>query len=372
MRILVDPEIFQYGRCGMTRYYAALCHGLKERGHTVIIPLYLSGSDFIRGKFGEFLPLPKHPRFRFPSRFINQFAMRAAKKAYYEALRKGDYDIALVTSPLYEDRFLDYVSGRPWVMVVHDTMRSIVTPDGLLDPSGPLSDRLAYLARRASKVICISETTARDLQSLAGIKPERLAVIHTGLLLTAKEAEVLPVELPDTFLLFVGERTGRKNFRGFLSAIAPLLIKQPDLYLVCTGSFNKWEIDMLIWYGVVHKVRVIRATDSVLVRLYRAAKCLVYPSLYEGYGLPVLEAMRFGCPVITSPIGAIQEIAGDAVLYASPFDPEAQREAISLLLDDPATENRMREAGPIRANAFSFEDMIRKFETELSMISCQG
>jgi glycosyltransferase involved in cell wall biosynthesis len=367
-RILVDPEIFRNGRCGMTRYYAALCDGLVALGHDVVVPLYLSGCDFKPGRFGLLWSMDGSRLRRLPAQMINRAADRAAKRQFYRDLRGGAYDVALLTSPVFEDDFLAHVGAMPWIMVVHDTMRCVLGPDGLFDPAGANADRLAYLARRAHRIICISEATRRDLCNLSGVAPDRTAVIHTGCLLETGAQSESP-GLPERFLLFVGERSGRKNFRAMVAAIAPLLRRDRSLHLICTGGFSVWELDALKHLGIADKVMAVPAPDAILVGLYRRALALIYPSLYEGFGLPPLEAMSLGCPVITAANSAIPEIVGDAALYVDPLDPTAMLTAAETLVGDPSLRDRLRQAGLARAALFSRSRMMQSFSDEFRRVA---
>ncbi|BAV07526.1 glycosyltransferase [Filimonas lacunae] len=217
-------------------------------------------------------------------------------------------------------------------MVVHDTMRCVLGPDGLFDPSGSNADKLAYLTHRASGVISISHTTCKDLADLTGLSETDITTIHTGNLLNTELETSNNLSLPSQYLLFVGDRTGRKNFKLFISAITDILQAQLELHVVCTGPCNKWEYDMLCKLQVADKVQFIEANDQVLVSLYKNAKALIYPSIYEGYGLPVLEAMSLGCPVITSRLSSIPEVGKDAVIYIDPYQKISIATAVNQVL----------------------------------------
>lgn len=366
MRLLVDPEIFFYGRCGMVRYYSALFRELKRRGIEIDLPLLLSGSDFIAGKFQFLEPARKYGR---GWNKLKSFIDRVSKKWYRLKLKRGFYDAVFITSPVFEDFFLaDLPNNKPSMMVVHDTMRCVLGPDGLYDPSGSNADRLAYLIHRVSTVVAISNQTKTDIISLTGIEEDRIRVIHTGNLLhLGSERQV--AGLPERFLLFVGDRTGRKNFRFFVHAIAQWLRdEEGDLHLVCTGQTNKWEQVLLEKLGIQERVIFIDAPDDILVNLYKRAVGMVFPSLYEGFGLPVLEAMSLGCPVLTSTTGALQEVGGDAVVYVNPYDSSSILAGVQSIVNDAARRQELIRAGLAQAQKFTLSNMADLFQKEIEAL----
>lgn len=362
MKLLVDPEIFFYGRCGMVRYYSMLAQQLREAGIEVTIPLYLSNSDFIDGRFQKLY----HCIFNRSRNFIVNRVNRLSKKWYYKCIEENDFDVLMITSPVFEDVFLEYLhSNKPFIMVVHDTMRCVLGPDGLYDPSGANADRLAYLARRATKVICISNKTKADLIKLTPIDSEKLVVIHTGNLLNSSMEAISPKVLPERYLLFVGDRTGRKNFRFFIRAISGWLEKQEKLVMVCTGSSTKWEQDLLKSLHIEDKVLYVEAPDSILVYLYKNAVALVYPSLYEGFGLPVLEAMSLGCPVVTSEMEALMEVGGDAVMYIDPYSESSILKGVQSIVENQETALALKSKGLSMAEQFTIQRMVHSFKQEI-------
>ena len=147
LRVLVDPQLFAFGRCGMVRYFSTLCTGLAARGHTVRVPLVLSGSEFLRGWFGWVDRSAGAGAGGRTLAFFYRVADYASKVAYRHFLRAGNFDVLLVTSPTFEDGFLALLNGLPFVMVVHDTMRGVLAPDGFFDPAGGRSAADHHLHR---------------------------------------------------------------------------------------------------------------------------------------------------------------------------------------------------------------------------------
>lgn len=360
MKVLVDPEIFFYGRCGMARYYSKLLAILQTKHNIEIdLPLLVSGSDFIQGKYQSLSGIKNH--LPFGRKLFNKLSS-ASKRMYWKKVASSNYDLVFITSPVFEDRFLDFLpAGKKFIMVVHDTMQCVLTPEGLYDTPGLNADKLSYLARRASKVICISETTKRDLLSISSGKLKNVEVIYTGNLLEPLTGLNVNIQLPDQFLLFVGDRSGRKNFRMFIQAIAPILKDKPFLKVVCTQPFTKFELDFWNELEVTNSIVFIDAPDSTLKQLYAQATALVYPSLYEGYGLPVLEAMSMGCPVITSSNSAIQEIAQTAAVYIDPLNSNSIMAAVCKVISPDFDKEAFTIKGFYHSKGFSVDSMSDQF-----------
>jgi glycosyltransferase involved in cell wall biosynthesis len=355
LRVLVDPRVFLFGRCGIARYSSSLCSGLAARGFRLDVPLVMSGSDLYRGWFG-YWDVDRVGR-------VRQLLFRAVrfgtKLAYGRALHAGNYDVLLMTHPGFGDGFLSGLGGRPFVMVVHDIMRPRAAFDGFHNPIGHAVDRLAYLARRAARIVCVSASTKHDLMALAGSRAEQISVVHPGLILDIDNQEAIAGALPPRFLLFVGSRAGHKNFRLFVEALAPLLERDAELGLVCAGTpLTRWEMDWIDSLGLGRRITTVAATDPELSFLYRRALCLVYPSLYEGFGLPVLEAMASGCPVVTARNSSLAEVAGDAALYVDPTDASSLCAAVARLIESREVRSDLAARGRLQARQFPLDRMI--------------
>jgi glycosyltransferase involved in cell wall biosynthesis len=366
MRVLVDPEAFGYLRCGAARYFAAVLRGLRAAGVEVDLPLVGATQDYLRGwlPFDAYSPWP-----RMVARLRPRLVRRAtilSRQLYDRRLKAGNFDVVLPTSVLHDTSFLNHMGDRPYLLVCHDTMRSASIPNGAIDvPSDPLH-RLVYLARRAARIVCVSEQTRRDLLSSGPLPEERVAVVLTGNLLPlfAKRGAPLP-SLPERYLLFVGSRHVRKNFDGTVRALAPLLQRPDGPSLVATGQLNVWERDFVDLLGLSDRVQGVEVDDARLVTLYQRALGLIYPSFYEGFGLPVLEAMALGCPVVASNSSSLPEIAGDAALLVDPADPAAILRAAERIADDPQLRTQLIAAGHARAARFSFDAMMDGFLDQL-------
>jgi glycosyltransferase involved in cell wall biosynthesis len=215
-----------------------------------------------------------------------------------------------------------------------------------------------FLKKLASmhRIICVSQFTADEAMSLLSIPSRKITVVYNGADLAERtgpggEQELAP--LPTEFFLFVGSLEPGKNL-ALLKAVYQLAGQTggplPPLYIAGT----RWE--GVEGEGAPPKewTYLGRVSDNALAALYRRATALVFPSKYEGFGLPVLEAMSFGCPVICSRSGSIPEVGGDAVCY-SDLDAPGFLAAMRRLLTDPVRRDAMKAMGLERSRLFSWQ-----------------
>ena len=209
---------------------------------------------------------------------------------------------------------------------------------------------------QASRIICISQFTADEAISLMGIPAKKLEVVHLGSDFHSSEAppqEQRPaVTLPSEFFLFVGTLEPGKNLallrEAYLAADSRGIVLPP---LLIAGAR---------WQGVAREgpapkgwLYLGHVTDAELVFLYRRARGLVFPSIYEGFGLPVLEAMALGCPVICSAVASLPEVGGDAVEMAA-LNAGAYLQAMQRLSTQDELSDSLRRQGRIQAERFSW------------------
>lgn len=225
----------------------------------------------------------------------------------------------------------------------------------------PAVDRTAEYKRlaveRADHILCISESTQRDLLAIHPSAAGRTSVTLLGFdpVVGFGDLSTAPHDRP--YLLFVGQRGGYKNFTNLLFAYSASrsLTDAFDLVAVGGGAFSAAELQAIVAQRVGGRVHQVDADDTALQNWYRGAAVFVYPSLYEGFGIPPLEAMAAGAAVVAIDVSSIPEVCGDAALYASDGSPEALREAIEAVTGSPETANRLRAAGTARLDLFSWE-----------------
>lgn len=238
---------------------------------------------------------------------------------------------------------LPRASGR-WVLSLLDVQHRDLP--GMFSRAERWYRAIAYdgAARRASRVLTISEFARQRIVAALGIDPGQVDVAPLGVdrsVFTPKPVERLP------FVLYPAAAWPHKNHDGLFAAMDLVRREQPELRLVLTGSGSERLGDLPPW--VEHRGRV---SDTQLLELYRSAGCLAFPSLYEGFGLPLLEAMATGCVVAASDVASMPEVCGDAAVFFDPSDPGSIAAGIRTALD---AGDRLTERGLARAAEFTWE-----------------
>jgi len=230
--------------------------------------------------------------------------------------------------------------------------------------------RYREVADRADRIIAISKSTRDDIVGLFGVEPARVAVVPLGVSDDfsprppgEQDAVRRALGLDRDFVLCLGAITRRKNTRRVIQAFAQVA-RERDVLLVLAGRKGYgWETELapIEELGLRDRVRLVpHVPAGRLPALYSAARALVFPSLYEGFGIPVLEAMACGTPVVTSNCSSLPEVAGDAALLVDPRDTEAIAEAALRLLDDEALRESLRARGLERARQFPWSRTARQ------------
>ena len=208
--------------------------------------------------------------------------------------------------------------------------------------------------RRADRVLTVSEFTKRELADAYSVSDEKVVVTPNGVDPVFQPAG--PARDGRPYALFVGALQPRKNPELALMAVAAA---EPDLRLVVAGPEKRGGDDLRMWASRLGlEVEFLAHVEKEeLAALYRGAACLVFPSRYEGFGLPVLEAMACGTPVVASSIDAVREVAGDAAVLVDPDDPKALARGIARAVSDG---DRLARLGPERAKRFTWEAAARR------------
>ncbi len=257
----------------------------------------------------------------------------------------------------YDDYFLSRIAKTPFVLTVHDMIHELFPELFFKDKTILLKKNLITAA---DHVIAVSNTTKKDILDFVDIPEKKVTVIyHASSFGKKSKYEDIPT-LPKRYILFVGQRKGYKNFYFFLSAIDRFLKNDPELSVICAGKpfsidEKKWMFEQDI---PSDRILNFQVSDNELQALYIGAQFFVFPSLYEGFGIPVLEAFLSGCPVALSCKGSLPEIGGDAAVY---FDPKSAidiQHAMEQLLQNDELRGMLIRKGYERAAMFTWQQTL--------------
>lgn len=349
IRILIDFQIFTIQTFGgISRIYAEVYKRyIKNSNVDCKIPIVFSENEYFKDVFKV------HSFLKGNTSFFKKLFYYIINRIYCTfGLIKGDFDIFQPT--YYDPYFLPFLKGKPFVLVVLDMTHEI------FPESVSLKDRTIEwkkkLVHKAARIIAISENTKRDIIKFYGIDEDKIDVVYLGTSITVPKRKV-DIELPKEYILFLGNRGKYKNYNTFFKAVVPILKEKESLYLVCAGSssFSKEEINMFNSFGLKERVKHIRFRDEDMGYIYNRALCFVFPSLYEGFGIPVLEAFACDCPAIISNTSSFPEVGGNAVVYFNPKDIESIQNSVKKVIEEGKLREDLIKKGRERLKMFSWE-----------------
>ncbi|MCO4760127.1 MAG: glycosyltransferase family 4 protein [Myxococcales bacterium] len=353
MRILVDVTTWVPGRTGIGLYTERLLRALVglDRGDELLLASNLATDDVdVPGRrLGPQMPL-------------RALWMQTAMGLHVARERPDVAFFPNYVAPLAST----YASACPTVVTVHD-MAVFLHPETFTFKKRVLQRRLLPpLLRHAKAIVTPSEATRTDLLRLLPVDPRRVVAIP----LAADPAYMTPVsaesqatvqrkfELPDRYLLAVSTLEPRKNLVRLIEAFEQVWPDHQEVKLILVGG-KGWRDD-----AIAAALRQSSARDGIeafgyvefdeLRALYAGALAMCYPSLYEGFGLPVIEAMACGAPVLVSRGSSLDEVAGDAALQVDPLDTQTIVSGIRRLLDEPELRSQLARRGLAQAQTFSW------------------
>lgn len=329
MKVLYDYQAFtmQYFG-GVSKCFCELISNLPKEVKTKIAifqsnNVHLRDSKLVQGlkpvkfdeiKFRNRIPIKGMHKFYgiMTSLHILKGAEFYNHKVSVESLLSKDFDVFHPT--FFDPYFLKYLGSRPWVITVHDMMPELF-PQYYKRWDIQRTFKRKYL-KDASAIVAVSETTKKDIIRLLGIPEDKITVIYHG----GPKVEYIsdPPLVDSSYFLYVGVRRNFKNFNQTVVDFMNFHKYNKNIKLVCTGSDftseeRKFFKELRIEDSIIH----YKASDSQLKNLYAHAIAFIYPSLYEGFGMPILEAYAYGCPVMLNDIEVFHEIAGDAAIFFS-------------------------------------------------------
>lgn len=350
MKVLFDYEIFliqKYG--GATRYFYEIISRLVQMSNLEII-LYMGYHinkyelDNFKDKYLKFSgkKIPLIPKTKLISTKLH--------KPFFESFRKKtDYDI------FHHTYYADYKKkkGTKDIVTVHDfTHEKYSNVFSGIDKTINAKEKAI---KNADGIICISNATKNDLLRLYKISEEKIRVIYHGNSLNYELQEDALFKKP--YLLYIGDRRAYKNFNIVLLAFKNSDFIKSNFSLLCFGGgdLKSSEKTIINEYGLSNKVFQTEGSDKELANAYKYATAFIYPSLYEGFGIPLLEAMHYGCPIVTSNSSCFPEIAGDAAEYFNPNSFEDLIIKIEKLINDKEARTHLINNGYKREKQFSWK-----------------
>lgn len=363
MKILLDPQIFNqqtYG--GISRYYTEVFSILsKESNVEIVLPLYKSDNAYLKNT--DLLIDNKPLNFLYSILSLFKISTRTLRKKKSDKLlrrifEESSYDLFVPT--YYNPYFLDKIKDKPFVLTVYDMIHELMPQYFENDPYN-VAEFKALLITRATKIIAVSNNTKKDiLKFYPQIDPNKIKVIYHGS--SIKIEPNIKVNLPDNYILYVGSRANYKNFEFLVQAITPLLKANPKLNLLAAGGgeFDDDEVEWIKSLNIEKQIIQKNFEENELGYFYKNAKLFVFPSLYEGFGIPVLESMASGCPIILTKHGSFPEVAGEAGIYFDSNSIKDLQYKIQMLLDDSGLRAEFIKKGFEQVKKYNWKDAAEK------------
>ncbi len=349
MKILYDHQTFGLQKFGgISRYFVELMSRLPE-GYEFDNSIVLSDNVYLNGASDK---LAKGRPFRHVVRGDFRIKALVNKIDSLRRVRAGRFD---VFHPTYYDPYFLKSLKRPYVITVHDMIHEKFRE--MFSPKDKTEKFKKEVVAKADKIIAISQNTKKDIIDIYGIPDDRIEVIYHGH--SRSERQAVPVDgLPDKYILFVGQRGGYKNFDRLLRAFARIHRIYPEIKLVCTGQvFGGQEMADISSLRLEDAVYRYFVSDAQLEYLYNKALCFVFPSLYEGFGIPILESFAARCPIALSNTSCFPEIARDGGLYFDPYDEDSVYETLMKLIDDSSLRGELVAKGSAILQNYSWDKM---------------
>ncbi len=355
MHIYFDYQIFalqSFG--GISRYFVELAEKLSSRSEvtstTILAPLHINShlnicSVNTLGKKVMAIPA-KHYVLPLINRFCSRISLKNAKPDIFHETYYTD-------KPLYPN--------APRVLTVYDMIHERY-PEYFSGIERVVPYKKANAVHRADHVITISHSTRDDLIAFLDVPEHKISVIPLATSFASGSLQKNDITHDKPYLLYVGLRNRVKNFITLFKAYAQSKQLHTHFDLVCVGGgeFSESELKMIKGLGLEKKVQHINADDKKLISLYVNATLFIYPSLYEGFGLPLLEAMRCHCPIICSKTSSMPEIAGDAAIYFDPQNHDELRQVIEDVANSTETLQLLKKRGYVRQKLYSWEKCAEK------------
>lgn len=372
VRVGIDGRVLGSGKFGLSVYAINLICALSHEANEHDITVYLSS---LRKTIKDYPMTPKgnlkgrvirYPHGAFTSR-LNDLKENTWMKQVLPHYLKKD---AIQLVHILQDYMLPKATGAKTILTVHDLHTFYVPMDSSLQDL----DLYKKSCLESDAVISISRYTKKDLVERFKVPEEKIFVVHNGLTIgfgertSAKDLEATrkKFRLDRPFIFTIGTFL-RKNVVTSFKAFEKFNAKRKGSFdFVLAGSLPGIKLEgeyrrLVADLKITERVKILGAvTDLEIEGLMKMSSCLLFPSLCEGFGIPVIEAMQVGCPVVCSNTTSLPEIAGDAALLFDPYDHSGMACAMERIVEDDEFRTRIRESGFLRAKEFSWDRAARQ------------
>ena len=327
MKILYDHQAFTYQKWGGVS--KSFCELITHRPMGMNYEISVVESDNVHLRESHLvdyiLPVSRdlasfHSKHSFLGRekiynFLGEFGFMhtaevANKHNSISVIKKGDYDVFHPT--FFDNYFLQYLKCKPFVLTVHDLMPELF---GWYEKDPQIVNK-PELCDKAAAIVVVSENTKRDLCRIYNVPENKVHVIYHGFPEKLKPISKDNRVVENPYFLYVGRRDGYKNWQQTIKDFAEFHRNHPEVMMICTGAaFSEQETQLLRELHIDNVVRAIFASDIQMANLYANSIAFIFPSLYEGFGMPILESFAYGCPTLLNNKSCFPEIGGDAAVY---------------------------------------------------------
>jgi len=264
---------------------------------------------------------------------------------------------------VHKTYYYDSNYKKPYVITVYDMIHEIYYSDSKNKAGLRIIEQKKKSILKADQIICISDSTKKDLLKFIPVNEEKIKVIHLGVDQIKLDHTVYEDKSDKPFLLYVGKRDGYKNFKLLIEAYSASskLLKDFTIIAFGGGKFTNYENLLFQKLNINNKKIInIQGNDLILNHLYKTAHAFIYPSIYEGFGIPPLEAMSQNCPVIVSNSSSIPEVVGNAGVYFDPKSVESLLSAIESIVYSDSKIKSFVNLGRERIKEFSWAECAKK------------
>lgn len=339
MKILFDHRLFYQVYGGASKYFVMMIKNLPKEIWTTTALWPCNEYAIANNLF---------PCYR--KRFKGQGTLLELLNRPYTRYIVGKQKFDIMHQTGFDNYFYDKLGNKPLVVTYHDSNLSTI------DPHPEIVSQQRKALARANAIITVSNNTKKDLLKLFDIDEKKVHVIYHGIQIPIMEDYDEKRIISQPYFLYVGRRSTYKNFARAAKAFAKFKSQYDNVVFVCTSKgFTNDEYLMFKKLGIEKNVLAIKASEKDMVRLYRDAIALVFPSYYEGFGMPILEAWSCHCPVLLSYASCFPEIAGKCALY---FNPDSEDEIYRCMIniyEDQKLRNNIILLGNKRVKKFSWQ-----------------